>query len=373
MKRSFFHTLLGTRSLALLPFLFGSSLSLASIDGLPSSIDTYRSGEPQSLELHSLMETDSGRGDENLLFCHTQKWSKACLLGLLTYRCNQYTFPFTAYGCTFSAADFVNRLGLERIDVVVDGATYSLPVIFTEQLSRMITTPKVQKEISLLLGTLQTAEKNQSKFNLWDYILIQENGDTEKALEWLSVLLQDTSGVQIQIAYLDQVSGPRRYNAATKRAIFLLSELSTFLSAENLAKIKSGPWLTLYPSVAKLDRELTPLIYHFYPMAYLAKKLKQDGYGNRLGAFIPFLFNTEYLLQDLDPESWPFSHPRPEKIDLKDGRIQWKMKDMYGGFTAGMFGVDRILNVPGLVPFEKGYASDPYGKMRHYFWTLPAR
>lgn len=312
-------------------------------------------------------------GDSGLTFCHTEKWSNSCLFGLIAYRCGQYAFPLPIYGCTAAAAALVTLLDMKRISVTDDnGQTFVLPVIFTTRLEAMIQDPLVQDDLRGLKLLLNYYGNIKRKFNLYEWVRMMHSGDMEKTLEWLAVLLQDTSGVQIQIAYLDDIAKKRKFSEATKLAIDHLSEISLFLSNENLTKINYKTWLSLYPQTKHLDAELTPLIYHFYPMSYLANQLMSVGLGSRLSSFIPFLFNTEYEHQSLDPEMWPLQHPRPEKIDLKQEWIRWKMRDMYGGMAGALFGVDELENAPGLAPFQTDYAKNPFRAMQSYFWWFPS-
>lgn len=316
-----------------------------------------------------------GDDDYGLSFCHTAKWSNACLTGLLIYRCGQYAFPLTPFGCAATSMSLVELLELERIDVTLEDDegkehTYSLPVIFTKRLTRMIEDPTIQGDVRELSIAVRAASQTKTKFDLWNWVLARKGGNTEKTLEWLSVMLQDTSAIQIQVEYLRLLDKNGKLSTNAQRTTDTLSELSDFLSYENLLKIDWQSWLTLYPAMKNVETEATPLIYHLYPMSYLSALLKK-AYGNRLGSFLPFLFNTEYLNQDLDPEMWPLHHPRPEKIDLKQGRIQWKMRDMYAGFAGALFGVGKPNRSPGLVKFEEAYAKNPFRTMQTLFWTMP--
>lgn len=308
-------------------------------------------------------------GGGALDFCHSDKWSEACLTGLIIYRCGQYTFPFTPYGCALAAASFVSALEMKRIDVVVDGTTFSLPVIFTERLEKMMRDRLVQSDLGSLRHLLDYAAKAKSRFDLWEWFRAMSNGDLPKTYERLAVLLQDTSGVEIQVEYLKQIAKARKFDAATMKAIDDLDQICYQLNNEILDKNDYRSWLRLYPMTKNLDAELTPLIYHFYPMSFLAARLASQGHGSRLSAFIPFLFNTEYLNQTLQPEQWPFHHPNPFKID--SDFVKWKMRDMYGGYVGALWGVQNLKGVRGLADFQNAYAKSPYETMRHLFWSMP--
>lgn len=315
-------------------------------------------------------QTEASPGEDgSLAFCHSAKWSTACLSGLIIYRCGQYTFPLTPYGCALAAGAFVADLDMKRIDVLVEGKSYSLPVIFTARLEKLIQDRTTQMDIASLRALLTAAKKDRRRFDLWQWSWAMTNGNLGKTLENLAVLLQDTSGVVIQINYLKGIAKKRGYSAATLKAIEDLDDVNYQLNNEILSEDDYHSWLSLYPA-KKLERELTPLVYHFYPMAYSAHLLKRTGNGNRLSSFIPFLFNTEYLNQTLDPEAWPFRHPKPFKLDA-DWKL-WKMRDMYGGYAGALWGVQKMNALPGLDLFQKAYAKKPYETMRRHFWVMPS-
>jgi hypothetical protein len=331
--------------------------------------------EPTAAEVAVAREETSAPGDEDLKFCHTAKWSSSCLYGLMVYRCGQYAYPFVPYGCAAASLSFLSILDLKRIDVTFEDESghsqvYSLPVIFVSKLEKMIGDPKVQGEIRALKRHLEISATNRKVFDLWSWAYGISNANPENATEWLAVLLQDTSPVQIQVEYLRLLEKEGRLSADASRALDDLMVVSDFLTHENLVEVKWKEWLRLYPPTKNLDEEATTLIYHFYPMAYLARKLKRM-HGARLASFLPFLFNTEYLNQEIDPERWPMRHPRTEKVDLKLPSIRWKMRDLYGGYAGALFGVGKLEVSPGLDAVQGAYSKAPFKTMQRLFWTMP--
>jgi len=216
---------------------------------------------------------------------------------------------------------------------------------------------------------LEHGAKTKSSFPFWEWHWAMTNGNLEKTLEHLAVLLQDTSAVAIQINYLKGIAKTRGFNAATIKAIDDLDEVVYQLNYETLVENDWKKWLRLYPWTKNIEEDVTPLIYHFYPMGYSALKLQKAGHGNRLSSFIPFLFNTEYLNQTLDPAAWPLHHPKPFKIDSDWKR--WKMRDFYNGYAGALWGIGKTKNLPGLIKFQNDYAKAPYEAMRHHFWSMP--
>jgi len=309
------------------------------------------------------------KGDASLEFCHSDQWSTACLTALIIYRCGQYTFPLTPYGCALGAAAFVDTLEMKRINVVVENQSYSLPVIFTKRLEKMIQTPAIQKNIQTLRYLLAASAKEKYAFDLWEWMLSVSKNDRTQATESLAVLLQDTSAIEIQVQYLKGIAKAHHFNAATMKAITDLDEVLYQLDYEVLVGNQWKSWLKLYPWTKNIEADTTPLIYHFYPMSFAAHVLESEGLGNRLSSFIPFLFNTEYLAQTLDAEAWPLHHPKP--FDINADWIKWKMRDAYSGYAGALWGVHKTDSLPGLKSFQNAYAKAPYETMRRLFWSMP--
>ncbi len=310
----------------------------------------------------------SDAGDGGLSFCHTEKWSRSCLYGLLVYRCGQYTFPFTPYGCAAAAAAFVDEIDMKRIDVESDGTIYNLPVIFTGRLEKLVQEMNVQADLATLRIMMENSIRTKEKLNLYKWVRGMQLGNFESTLEKLAVLFQDTSAVAIQINYLRGVTKEREFNAATLKAIDNLDELNYLFNEQNLKEVDWKSWLTLYPNIKNFEKEVSPQFYHFYPMAYLAQKLKRKGFGARLSAFIPFLFNTEYGSQTLDPARWPMNHPKPFRID--NALKVRKMQHLYEGYAGALWGTRKATTLPGLNKIQTDYAKSPYENMRALFWTM---
>ena len=161
---------------------------------------------------------------KNLEFCKTDKWAKTCLDLLISYRCSQYTFPLPGMGCIDAGSDFVSSLSMKKIDVKVkedDGSvgTYNLPVIFTNELEKVIANKSVQTYLENLLPLIVKHEKLNLRFNLYEYTLGKFNNNPLIATGLLAVLFSDTSFVQIQAAYLEQMVTAKKVGADATKAI----------------------------------------------------------------------------------------------------------------------------------------------------------
>lgn len=330
----------------------------------------------QDAFLNSVNPNSSTTDDpgKDLEFCKTAKWAKTCLDLLLTYRCNQYSLPLPAVGCTAAASQFVNSLSIQKIDVKVPGdggtvETYNLPVIFTKELEVLIQEPKVQAYLEGLLPAIRSAEKANVNFNLYEYTLSKTGNKPFIALGLIAVLFQDTSFVQIQAAYLEKLHAEKRIKSDTWKFIQSIRYISEYLDYPNMNEVNKTGWFQMYPRIGTLNKDLNYSLYHFYPMAYTAALLSASN-GKRLGFFIPFLFNTDYEFQDLDPEMWPFNHPRPFKITPN---LEWKMIDIYSGLVGGMFGAGLLKDAddqPNALKFKQALAKNPFGEMQSWFWSF---
>lgn len=319
------------------------------------------------------LNTSDGGLKSKLDFCRTGKWAPTCLTALMIYRCNQYAFPLSATRCEVTAAEFVRFLDIKKIDVTINTTegpeSYNLPVIFTTELNQLIQDSQVQDFLTTLMPVIRDHEKSQSPFNLWNYTLKKANNDQLKALQWLGVLFQDTSFIQVAVAYLNISFKEKRIPENTFKAIQALKYLSEYLDYPNMIVVNQSKWFSLYPEVAHLDCDLNYYkIYHFYPIAYAAKKLNNDPLSSaRLNYFMPFLFNADYKFQTMDAENWPFKHPRPFVIKPED---MSGLSDIYQGLAGGLWAVGFEDKIPEMMPFLEEFAAGPYGTMRDWFWKL---
>lgn len=326
-----------------------------------------------ALTSNSATTATAAAGDKGLEFCKTDKWAKTCLDLLITYRCTQYTFPMPGLGCVAAGSQFVGLLSMKKIDVKItdtDGKvqTYNLPVIFTRELEKLIVDPKVQAYLDGLMPAMMQAEKENISFNLFDYTMSKTGNNAFIATGLIAILFQDTSFVEIQAAYLEQLHAAKKIAASTWKSIQQIRYICDYLSPENMAEINKTGWFQMYPRIGTLNKDLHATLYHFYPMAFTASILSVSN-GDRLGFFIPFLFNADYEFQTLDAERWPFNHPRPFEITPAN---EWSVSDIYNGFLGARFGAGLLKKDSDQVPFRtfaKDLAKNPFGFMQNQFWA----
>lgn len=301
----------------------------------------------------------------------SDKKSAECLSMLLNYRCVQLSLLVGPLAdCQQAAASFVKSFDMTLYEAkAYDGKTYKLPVIFKTKLLALIKDTKAQEFLSQLDLKLGEASRERTPFNLYynTYLL---SGSHSKAAEYLAVFFQDTSWTQWQVKYLEDHTArlgtvPTRVSIAIRN----LKSLATFLEGDNLSKNQYRTWFTLYPIVrdTKLNDVLNLNSYHFYPMTYLTHLLVKSGASKHMAFYLPFLFNTDYELREVDASRWPMQFPEPFELLPK---YNWMMQDIYAGYTGALFGINGLSNARSFQQLSADIASAPTGTLRSLFWGL---
>lgn len=311
----------------------------------------------------------------DLSFCQEAKWAPECLKRLFQFRCESYAFPIPggfAKDCTRAGFAMVAVMDLHIIDTPLpqsDGSTkvIGLKLIYKTKLDALISDPAAQLYLDDLSFALRGALVSRMPFDLYDFTLEHAQGDRALALKWLGVLLQDTSWTQVPVRYLEARAENGEISSEVWKATQNLKTILTILEPSNLRKAEYRNWSTIYPT-KKLDLIFNPTIYHFYPIGYAAAELAEtlDARAAKFAAFIPFLFNTDYEFQDLDPARWPLQHPAP--FELSENNI-YKLRDIYAGYTGAKFGVGTLETAVSFEDFQTNLSKDPFGEMRKQFFN----
>lgn len=305
--------------------------------------------------------------DDSLSFCRQQKYAKACLNVLLTYRCGQYYYPLypvEAQLCSYSAQSMINYLDYKTVEVIKDNKIYRFKIIFTRKLRKLIKDPVVQKYLRSLESDLSESFKYHKPFDLFKYTL-RFAKKRDIAIQWLAILFQDTTFSQVQVQYLDDLTKAGVLSQDELKTKETMRAIATLLEPKNLMNEDFRSWLKLYPEVEgnNLNSYLNPSFYHFYPMALIASHLKSSHVTKKYAFLIPFTLNSDYEFQSLDPDRWPWRHPAPFKITPD---LNWKMIDIYTGLVASLYGANREELVPSFEKFKKGFASNPFKTMQDW-------
>jgi hypothetical protein len=302
-----------------------------------------------------------------LSFCRKQVFAKTCLTTLLSYRCSQYYYPFLPHKsqlCSASAGSMINYMDFKTVQVIEDNKIYRFKIIFSNKLKKLINTPLVQKYLSSLAIDLKRAMTYHQPFDLYNYTLkFAQNRDT--AILWLGILFQDTTFSRVQVQYLEDLDASGKLTPIERQIKKRMKEIAIMLEPKNLERENYRAWLKLYPSLNGIDLNafLNPTFYHFYPIALMATHLKNGFWTKDYAFLVPFALNSDYEFQTLDPENWPWRHPDPFQITAK---LEWKMRDIYTGLVASLFGAQKETLTPSYEAFSQRFSANPFKTMREW-------
>jgi hypothetical protein len=306
--------------------------------------------------------------DDSLSFCRKQAWAKTCLNTLLTYRCTQYYYPLSPMKsqlCSISASSMINYLDYKTVQVINDNKIYRFKVIFTNKLKELINTPVVQSYLSSLAVDLKEAMQFHKPFDLYNYTLKYAK-DRDTTILWLGILFQDTTFSRVQVQYLEDLDARGKLGVKELQVKELMKEIAIMLDPKKLEKEDFRTWLKLYPSLKKgidLNSFLNPSFYHFYPIALMASHLRKKFWFKEYASVVPFILNSDYEFQTLDSDNWPWRHPDPFQITPN---LEWKMRDIYTGLAASLFGAEKEKLLPTYSFFSKQFAANPFKTMREW-------
>lgn len=206
--------------------------------------------------------------------------------------------------------------------------------------------------------------KHHRPFDLFKYTLkFAKKRDT--AIQWIAILFQDTTFSRVQVQYLEDLAHDGLLDSDELQTKEAMKEIAIMLEPKNLVKENFQTWLKLYPSIEgnDLNSYLNSSFYHFYPMALLASHLKQNYLTKKYAFLIPFTLNSDYEFQTLDPDRWPWRHPAPFKLT---SNLDWKMRDIYTGLVASLYGANREDLTPSFEIFKNRFAANPFRVMQEW-------
>lgn len=190
-------------------------------------------------------------------------------------------------------------------------------------------TIKFLNDLNLFIKDLKSNPKKAG--NLWDFALKHPviNGNKQKAIEWLAVLLQSNR--------------PSYFIDAINPALPAYNVLKETL--ELLAHKKITPNLKLYPSPIDSPNQKPD---KFYVMALLGQQLLKNGHDRRLAFAAPYMMNLAYERYQNDLG-----------IDLSNQEKEWIEKDSYLGFLGASFGTlqkdEAFSKIPTLENYQKTF------------------
>jgi hypothetical protein len=311
--------------------------------------------------------------------CKNPGTTNLCLTALLGFRCKQLSLfmPFLPGNtCALSGSIVPRVLDITRFKVKLLSSNggeveYNLPVIYTEKLLSLIQDKKVQLFLEELSDELRLVTMSEKPFSLFSFTL-RYAGTSEKTIEWLAVLFQDTSWVRLQHRFLEsrllgENSDASNVDPDLYRTLLRLGECLDFLQPEEMHQSGSHRYIKLYPENAGDTSSLNVLFYHYYPMAYLSQEMLRRGNSVKMSFFLSYLFNAEYEFQTLDSARWPLQVPRPFKFNESEGG---KLKDLYGGYLGALYGVKRVSKGT-FNGYAKEFSTSPAWHLRRLMFAMP--
>ncbi len=289
--------------------------------------------------------------------CNKNAFAKACLSGLLMFRCGQYHTNLDGLGnCLDTAIDTSNLIDLSPT-TKTGGAQ---AIAFSEELVQLMRDPFTKKFLEKLRDDASEAMQHHAEFDLWKHTLAQLNGDKSKALWFIGVLLQDTSSAVEHVEYLRD----RRHDGISIERIDLLEEVMDLFQPEQLEDEKFREWLTLYPAMVPVgsERSFNPTVYHFYTLGYLSLRLKWRNANQKLAAFQPFWIEVAYKFKQISPSRWPLD-PRPFKRADHESRL----RDIWGNYIATRWAAGMPAPRMTYDSFADGLAADPSGYLKRLY------
>ena len=207
---------------------------------------------------------------------------------------------------------------------------------FRSELQGLLAQEKVARYLRDTFAYLDSHVDAREAENLWSWTLKYTDQNRDQALQWIAVLLQDTAA-GAHVAYL-------RAHGQDAEALQSLEDVGRDL--DNFATFSCFPMPLHVDSRAQ---------YHFYVMAYLARKLDQRHPGSPLALVLPMLFNTtyEYALTKGPVGALGTLHPF-EAEKFKD-----MLEDTYLGYAGALWGLGREKEVRDFESFAKSFSSDP--------------
>lgn len=274
-----------------------------------------------------------GSSDTLSSTCQNHRLSRACMVGLIVARCGSYTGKFGRMRrCTQLAVKASEYFDFQKSSAENEDEW----VAYRTELVSLMRQPRIHVYLESVRDKLAEGYQFRAKFNLWNHSVAYFNGNTSSALQALAVLFQDTLD-QAMTTWLDE----HPEVGVTKDAIDLLEETAGYLSPELIYEEGALAWLDLYPVLSGSAQSVfNPLQYHFYPIAYLAKKLSRITPYFDMAFFIPFMINMSYEFRDMGGAGWPLRDP--ETIAASED-----LTDSFMGYRAALWGA--------------GYAGIPFG------------
>ncbi len=326
------------------------------------------------------------------LYSICTKAPKYCLAGLLTLRCGEILVPLSRpqqhLGCSYQGQTAAGIIDPQEFAYEVnDGTkthTISDKIIFVPELETLIQDKDTQtylKNLSYELGLAYrgTRSKSLPRLNLWTETLKESNHDFALALQRLGVLFQDTRSTRLAYKYLEKKFQKGKASQEVINALADMRDINTLLNPEELKEsLRTGNQnFDLFPEDLRVETIFSPKVYHFYPIAYMAHKLKNAIPSEKLktsfhqALFIPILFRAEAEFRSIMPNTGHF-WLEDVKLDPNNVWHQMVATETYSAIFASYFGF-QIPTPYKVAPskFAREYLVNPTQRLQKLYDELP--
>lgn len=253
------------------------------------------------------------------------------------FRCDRYATDFK-YQCNNTVEQMIKILDYTILlskDNVPELVSSDIPesfvfVAFKTNFISLLSDSSTEKYLQGLQESLSeyAYTHDESKaINIWDYS-VKFYGSEALAAKALSALFQDTSRMKLHLAYLEKakIEGNAHFTHNKEKLSHVIDTINMILdyNEDDFGKI-------FYPK--ELQVELNRSIYHFYVPLYLSNTLESITKSKILAMTAPLMLTLTYEFVT-SANDYTYVIKDPENItDV------WKLRDIYGGYMGGMFGV----------------------------------
>ncbi len=257
------------------------------------------------------------------------------LYSLLATRCTRYADFGEKATCRNAVEKEIQILDIDVIYTKSAGAQIGTPdgfvfVAFKKSFYELLSQPRTTLFLIDLEKKLNLYFQHQlTELNIWEVALSHYKTPLE-ASKALAILFQDTSIKKLHLAYLD-MAGMKGNKYFDENKAHLTRSIDTINLILDYSE--SSYRELFYPKV--IQETLNRNIYHFYVPLYLSLALMKNGVDRKSAFIAPFMLTLTYefitAADDYRYLIWDPSHLDPRKHE-------WKMKDIYGGYSGTIFG-----------------------------------
>lgn len=320
---------------------------------------------------HGTLSVFGGVTDTLKKYCSKENSpnSSLCLTAYLSYRCTVnflFSDPFYVSQCINGVVALVAELDLTQVPVSEeqdnDDPLKLHQVAFSKRLLKTFLKPADQ--FKTMMNQYQLEFDDSYRFSnphsLWERTLEDSGNNKEKALVTMVTLFQDFSS-QGYFQFIDQATQKAASRIKERMQTNLMTANSFYHSVTtNRIDANRNPTYAIYPEL-KESEKLTPMIHHFYTPAYLALRLKKQGFSEGVAFYVSLLFNTSYEFIKLDRKMktnrWPYRDPIA--FDAKKYALQ--VEKIYTGYMGALWGLGLESKAISFERFSKRLSADPSG------------